>query len=60
MLVLSRYRDEKIILTTPEGRRIVLTVVGVMWDRVRIGVEADRDITVDREEIDVRKRTRGD
>ncbi len=56
MLVLSRYRDERIIIRTPEGRVIRLTIVGVMWDRVRIGIDADREVTIDRAEIDLIKR----
>jgi carbon storage regulator len=47
MLVLSRYADEKIHI----GDDIVLTVVEVRGDRVRIGVDAPRDVTVHRHEI---------
>ena len=47
MLVLSRHPDEKIHI----GDHIVLTVVEVRGDRVRIGIEAPRDITVHRHEI---------
>ena len=47
MLVLSRHPDEKIHI----GDNIVLTVVEVRGDRVRIGIEAPRDITVHRQEI---------
>lgn len=47
MLVLSRHRDEKIHI----GDNIVLTVVEVRGDRVRIGIEAPRDVAVHRQEI---------
>ena len=47
MLVLSRHPDEKIHI----GDNIVLTVVEVRGDKVRIGIEAPRDITVHRQEI---------
>jgi len=47
MLVLSRHPDEKIHI----GDNIVLTVVEVRGDRVRIGIEAPRDVTVHRHEI---------
>lgn len=47
MLVLSRHLDEKIHI----GDNIVLTVVEVRGDRVRIGIEAPRDIAVHRHEI---------
>ena len=47
MLVLSRHPDEKIHI----GDNIVLTVVEVRGDRVRIGIEAPRDVVVHRQEI---------
>ena len=47
MLVLSRHTDEKIHI----GDNIVLTVVEVRGDRVRIGIEAPRDVAVHRQEI---------
>jgi carbon storage regulator len=47
MLVLSRKKNEKIII----NESIVITVVDVRGDRVRIGIEAPRDIPIHREEI---------
>ena len=47
MLVLSRHPDEKIHI----GDNIILTVVEVRGDRVRIGIEAPRDVAVHRQEI---------
>ena len=47
MLVLSRHTDEKIHI----GENIILTVVEVCGDRVRIGIEAPRDVAVHRQEI---------
>jgi len=47
MLVLSRHPDEKIHI----GDNIVLTVVEVRGDRVRIGIDAPRDVIVHRQEI---------
>jgi len=47
MLVLSRHPDEKIHI----GDDIVLTVVEVRGDRVRIGIDAPRDVAVHRHEI---------
>jgi len=47
MLVLSRYADESIHI----GNNIVITVVEIRGDRVRIGIEAPKDITVHRQEI---------
>ena len=47
MLVLSRQRDETIVI----GENIRITIVDVRGDKVRIGIDAPRDITVHREEI---------
>lgn len=47
MLVLSRQSDESIII----GDNIRVTIVEVRGDKVRIGIDAPRDITVHRQEI---------
>jgi carbon storage regulator len=47
MLVLSRQRDETIII----GDSIRVTIVEVRGDKVRIGIDAPRDVTVHRQEI---------
>lgn len=47
MLVLSRHRDESIII----GDEIVVTVVEIRGDKVRLGIQAPTDVTVHREEI---------
>ena len=47
MLVLSRYRDESIII----GNNVVVTVVDIRGDKVRLGVEAPREIPVHRKEV---------
>ncbi|HBT78338.1 MAG TPA: carbon storage regulator [Planctomycetaceae bacterium] len=47
MLVLSRYRDESIII----GDDVVVTVVDVRGDRVRLGIQAPPHISVHRREI---------
>lgn len=52
MLVLSRRERERIKL----GDSIVVTVVRVSGDKVRLGIEAPRDITVLREELDVHEK----
>ncbi len=48
MLVLSRKESEKIML----GEDITLTVVRVSGDRVRIGIEAPRDMVILRRELE--------
>jgi len=51
MLILTRYPNESIILTTPAGR-VEITLMDVRRDgRVRLGIEAPRSITVHRKEI---------
>jgi carbon storage regulator len=47
MLVLSRTRDESIII----GDNIVVTVVDVRGDKVRLGIEAPREVSVHRREV---------
>ena len=56
MLVLSRKKDETIILKIPGREDIKLTVVRIDGpNKVRIGVEAEQEITVLREELVERK-----
>ncbi len=47
MLVLSRFKNERIII----GENIVLVVVDVRGDRVRLGIEAPKEISIRREEL---------
>lgn len=47
MLVLSRKTDEKIMI----GDSIVITVVAVSRDKVRLGIDAPKDIPVHRQEV---------
>lgn len=47
MLVLSRKRNESIII---DGN-IVITVVEVRGDRVRLGIEAPKEMPVHRQEV---------
>lgn len=50
MLVLTRKTDERICIDTPEGRRVVLTVVEIRGNQVRIGLEAPDEVKIQREE----------
>lgn len=47
MLVLSRKKDEKIVI----GDNISIMVVEIRGDKVRLGIEAPRDISVHRREV---------
>jgi len=51
MLVLSRKESQRIKL----GESIVVTVVRVMGDKVRLGIEAPSDVLILREELDPRE-----
>ena len=51
MLVLSRKRDEEILITTPAGDRITIKVIEIRADQVRIGFEAADTITIMRQEL---------
>jgi len=52
MLVITRRPGEDIIIRTPEGRVVTVRAIRIAGDRVRIGVDADRSVKVNREEID--------
>ena len=47
MLVLSRWRDETIVI----GEDIKITVVDIRGDKVRLGIEAPKAVSVDRHEV---------
>ena len=47
MLVLSRKKNESIIIND----NVVVTVIDVRGDKVRIGIEAPRDVSVHRQEV---------
>lgn len=47
MLVLSRHRDESIMI----GDDVVVTIVDIRGDKVRLGIDAPKDIPVHRQEV---------
>ncbi len=47
MLVLTRRVGEKLII----GENVTVTILGVKGNQIRIGIDAPRDISVNREEI---------
>jgi carbon storage regulator len=47
MLVLSRSKDESIII----GDDVVITIVDVRGDKVRLGINAPKSVTVHRKEV---------
>jgi carbon storage regulator CsrA len=51
MLVLSRKRDEKILLKLNDKECIELTVVRIDANKVRLGIQASDNITILRSEL---------
>lgn len=51
MLVLSRKRNESVIIRAGNEVITVMTV-DILGDKVRLGFEAGRNITIHREEVD--------
>lgn len=47
MLALTRKKDESIII----GDDIEIKILEIIGDKVRIGIEAPRDVTIHRQEI---------
>ncbi|QDT39443.1 carbon storage regulator CsrA [Stratiformator vulcanicus] len=47
MLVLSRKKNESVVVDD----RIVITIVEIRGDKVRLGIEAPREVPVHRKEI---------
>ena len=47
MLVLSRHRDEAIII----GDDIKVTVMDIRGDKVRLGIDAPKEVPIHREEV---------
>lgn len=47
MLVLSRKKSERILI----GNDVTITVVEIRGDKVRLGIEAPRSLSVHREEV---------
>jgi len=47
MLVLSRKKNECIVI----GDHVVVTVVEIRGDKVRLGIEAPKEVTVHRREV---------
>jgi carbon storage regulator len=47
MLVLSRQREERIII----GHDIIITILEIRGEKVRIGIDAPKELSVHREEV---------
>ena len=51
MLILMRAEGESIVITLPDGREVWVMVTRIKEGRVRVGIDAPADVSVDREEI---------
>lgn len=51
MLILSREAGETIVITAPDGTKIVVMAVEIRRKKMRIGVEAPRTYSVHRAEV---------
>lgn len=51
MLILSRKKDEEVLITTPEGRTITLKIVDIRRGVCRLGVTADSTVVIARTEL---------
>ncbi len=47
MLILTRRTGERLMI----GGQVVVTVLGIEGDRIRLGIDAPREVPVHREEI---------
>ena len=47
MLVLSRKKEEKLVI----GDHITIMVIDIRGDKVRLGIDAPRDVAVHRQEV---------
>lgn len=56
MLVLSRHKDQRIMI----GSDIAITVVEIRGDKVRLGIDAPKEVSVDRQEVFDAKRREQD
>lgn len=58
MLVLSRCRDETIVISVNGETVAQVTVIDIRSDKVRLGFTADRNVQIDRVEFLTRKESK--
>lgn len=51
MLVLSRKKNESIIIDLGNGKTINLMVVEIRGDKVRLGIDAPKEVPINRAEV---------
>ena len=55
-MVLTRKKNEEILIYDRNGEKVTLMVVDIRGDRVRLGLSAPRDCKIIRKEVDDRER----
>ena len=50
-LVIGRHPGESVVITTPEGRQVILEVVQVRPRQVRLAFQAQREVRIVRAEL---------
>lgn len=58
MLVLTRWPGERVMMELPDGRLITIQTSGGSGGRIRVAIDAPRDIVVNREEVYHERRLR--
>lgn len=51
MLTLQRYAGERIVIIPPDCGPVRVTVIWVDGGKVRLGIEADSEVAIHREEV---------
>lgn len=51
MLVLSRSRDEELILIAPDGTELTVKIIDIRGDKVRVGLEGPPEYKMHRKEV---------
>jgi len=52
MLILERLVDERVVMELPDGGRITVKLKKVGNERAKIGIEAPKNVTILREELE--------
>lgn len=51
MLIITRRPNERVCFTLPDGEQVWITLTGIDRNQVRLGIDAPREIVINREEL---------
>lgn len=51
MLILTRHEQQRVLIETPSGENIWITVIKLERGKVGLGFEASQEISINREEV---------